>query len=62
MTVLAQNLSARFALLRDGLHLDDGRIVQRLYLESGLTGVPAISGPHLYLFDHLGFLYSFTAI
>lgn len=33
---------------------------QEITLQSGFTGVPVTVGDHLYLFDHLGYLYSFV--
>lgn len=36
-----------------------GEVKQRLELVSGFTGVPVAVGDHLYLFDHLGYLYSY---
>ena len=37
-----------------------GELKQKVQLFSGLTGVPVVVGDHLYVFDHLGYLYSFT--
>jgi len=36
-----------------------GDLKQKIPLLSGLTGVPVAVGDHLYVFDHLGYLYSF---
>lgn len=36
-----------------------GELKQKIELISGLTGVPVAVGDHLYVFDHLGYLYSF---
>jgi outer membrane protein assembly factor BamB len=48
---------------RDGyvylLDSENGTLKQKISLESGLTGVPVAVGDHLYVFDHLGYLYSF---
>ena len=41
------------------LEADTGRLKQKIQLVSGLTGVPVVVGNHLYVFDHLGYLYSF---
>jgi outer membrane protein assembly factor BamB len=41
------------------LEADTGRLKQKIQLISGLTGVPVAVGNHLYVFDHLGYLYSF---
>lgn len=45
-----------------GVYLLDamtGEVKQKLELLSGFTGVPVAVGDHLYLFDHLGYLYSY---
>ena len=36
-----------------------GRLKQKIPLLSGLSGVPVTVGEHLYVFDNLGYLYSF---
>ena len=36
-----------------------GDLKQKISLISGLTGVPVAFGDHMYVFDHLGYLYSF---
>ncbi len=36
-----------------------GDLKQKIPLLSGLSGVPVVVGDHLYVFDHLGYLYSF---
>lgn len=36
-----------------------GELKQKIPLLSGLSGVPVAVGDHLYVFDHLGYLYSF---
>lgn len=41
------------------LDADTGEVKQKLELLSGFTGVPVAVGDHLYLFDHLGYLYSY---
>ena len=41
------------------LDSETGELKQRLELLSGFTGVPVAVGDHLYLFDHLGYLYSY---
>jgi len=41
------------------LNPETGEVKQKLELLSGFTGVPVAVGDHLYLFDHLGYLYSY---
>ena len=41
------------------LNAGNGALKQNIPLISGLTGVPVTVGDHLYVFDHLGYLYSF---
>jgi outer membrane protein assembly factor BamB len=40
--------------------LSSGRVLQKLQLESALTGVPVVIGRHLYVFDHLGYMYDWV--
>ncbi len=42
------------------LDAETGELKQKLELLSGFTGVPVAVGNHLYLFDHLGYLYSYV--
>jgi outer membrane protein assembly factor BamB len=42
------------------LDSDSGKLKQKIALNSGLTGVPVAVGSRLYVFDHLGYLYSFV--
>jgi len=42
------------------LEAETGELKQKLELLSGFTGVPVAVGDHLYLFDHLGYLYSYV--
>jgi outer membrane protein assembly factor BamB len=42
------------------LNAENGALKQKIPLISGLTGVPVAVGDHLYVFDHLGYLYSFS--
>lgn len=42
--------------------LDDGQVLQKLKLQSKLTGVPVVYGRYLYVFDHLGYMYSWVAV
>jgi outer membrane protein assembly factor BamB len=41
------------------LDSNTGKLKQRIPLVSGLSGVPVLVGDHLYVFDNLGYLYSF---
>ena len=41
------------------LNAGNGALKQKISLLSGLTGAPITVGDHLYVFDHLGYLYSF---
>ena len=41
------------------LNAQTGDLKQKIPLISGLTGVPVAVGDHMYVFDHLGYLYSF---
>ena len=41
------------------LDAKNGGLEQEIPLLSGLTGVPVTVGDHMYVFDHLGYLYSF---
>ncbi len=41
------------------LDAKNGVLKQKIPLVSGLSGVPVAVGDHLYVFDHLGYLYSF---
>jgi outer membrane protein assembly factor BamB len=54
-TVLIGSKDGNVYLLNAG----NGALKQKIPLISGLTGVPVTVGDHLYVFDHLGYLYSF---
>ncbi|MFA9436143.1 MAG: PQQ-binding-like beta-propeller repeat protein [Candidatus Bathyarchaeota archaeon] len=54
-TVLVGSKDGNVYLLNAG----NGDLKQKIPLLSGLTGVPVTVGDHLYVFDHLGYLYSF---
>jgi outer membrane protein assembly factor BamB len=41
------------------LEAASGDLKQKIPLLSGLSGVPVVVGDHLYVFDNLGYLYSF---
>ena len=42
------------------INLETGEVLQILFLRSRLTGVPVVVGPFIYVFDHFGYLYSFS--
>ncbi len=39
-----------------------GTLKEKILLNSGISGVPVTVGDHLYVFDHLGYLYSFKTL
>jgi outer membrane protein assembly factor BamB len=51
---------------RDGyIYLLDsvkGTLKEKILLNSGISGVPVTVGDHLYVFDHLRYLYSFKTL